>query len=356
MICILKNKTSEEVEISYENTTVVVFGNSQADLSEHFVPWQLGAIDYLLALLGQGTDFFQINDGESDLTLAQGIDAVRGYGWWSGVQQLFKEKDGDGTPKFVSEYRSDVRCNITTHNFCDATTWFQGSVRVTDEEMTTQDPARETFTASHALWIDLIHGKVADENEVSSAYVPVIKVDGEVVLEDLPFGGEERDYYIDYKAGTVFFHEGIGENAVVTASYSYATNSTFEVRPVSGKMLRLIETECQLSTDMTMKDDLWYGIYATLPGIGEVLVKEKRYKTVNDFIAEASGSYPLIPAFGGDLRGCAETVTFKWDLFLQSRTDIKSSLGMAVKVHLDNNIECEGSLATVTFRCLSITE
>jgi hypothetical protein len=79
MIRILKNKTSEDADVRFETVTVVVEANSQRDLAETFLPWQLASIDGLVELLGQGTDKFQLNDGTEDLSVARAVDLVRGY-------------------------------------------------------------------------------------------------------------------------------------------------------------------------------------------------------------------------------------------------------------------------------------
>ena len=79
MIRILKNKTNEDVEVTYGTTTVVVEKSNQRDLAETFLPWQLAAIDNLIVLLSQGTDKYQLNDGTSDLDMVSAIDLIRGY-------------------------------------------------------------------------------------------------------------------------------------------------------------------------------------------------------------------------------------------------------------------------------------
>jgi hypothetical protein len=79
MARIFKNKTAEEVEISYSNVAVIVEASSQRDLSDTFEPWQLAASESLLVLLSQGTDKYQLNDGTKDLSLTEAVDLVRGY-------------------------------------------------------------------------------------------------------------------------------------------------------------------------------------------------------------------------------------------------------------------------------------
>lgn len=266
---------------------------------------------------------------------------------------LVTVRDADGTEKVIQELRSDSRLIVTTHNLCDRTTWYQDSVRVADETMTRVDD--RVFSSLHEGWIDLSHGKVSDENEVAASHLPIVMVDGVVMVEDAPFGdGGDGDFSIDYALGRVSFHSDVPPGSVVTASYSHSRSSVFTVAPTDGRMLRMVETECQLSTDLIMMDDLWYGIYVTLPGIGERVVKEKRYKRIVDFLNDATGSYPVIPAMGGAKRGTVESVVFPWSL--KSRTDLFHRAGMSLKVRMANDIPCGGSFATVSFYFLSIPE
>jgi hypothetical protein len=76
---ILKNKTAEECTVTYGSKSVEIPANDQADLSESFELWQLAASESLLALLGQGDDKYQLNDGVNDLSLSAAIDLLRGY-------------------------------------------------------------------------------------------------------------------------------------------------------------------------------------------------------------------------------------------------------------------------------------
>jgi hypothetical protein len=265
-------------------------------------------------------------------------------------------RDADGSARFVDELRSDSRYTAITHNFADSCTWYQESTRVTEETLTTSDPERRIWSAVHAVWIDLSHGRLSDEDDVSSKYLPVITVDGVVQTEDESFGdGGDGDFAIDYGSGSVTFHESVPGGTDPVASYSYAGSSLFTLEPASGKVLRLLEAECQMSVDILMTDTIWYGIYVTIPGIGEILARQKKYKTIQDFINEANGAYPLIPSMGGEKRGTShDTLTFPWHYV--SRTDLKSSLKMKAKIRLLGDIPCEGFGAYVAFYCVSLTE
>ena len=51
---------------------------------------------------------------------------------------------------------------LISHNFCDATTWYTESSKITGEVLTTEDNL--TFKSNHVNWIDLTHGKVPYEH------------------------------------------------------------------------------------------------------------------------------------------------------------------------------------------------
>ena len=74
MARILKNKTSSEIVVTYGTVNQTIAANSEYDLSLTFQGWQLASSDTLLALLGQGTSLYQLNDGTSDL---DSVDAIR---------------------------------------------------------------------------------------------------------------------------------------------------------------------------------------------------------------------------------------------------------------------------------------
>ena len=79
MTRIFKNKTSEEVGVSYGTVTQTIDANSQYDLSLTFESWQLAASKSLIELIGQGVDKYQLNDGINDLSVSDAIDLLRGY-------------------------------------------------------------------------------------------------------------------------------------------------------------------------------------------------------------------------------------------------------------------------------------
>jgi hypothetical protein len=229
-----------------------------------------------------------------------------------------------------------------SHNFCDPTTWYMDSERVTSETLEViPGTDNKQFQADYTNWIDLSHGKVSDEDDISSSYLPVVKVDSVTKTEATPFGsGTDGDFTIDYAAGKVIFHDSV--TGTVTADYSYEDGSTFSFAPDSGKNLQLLRAETQISVDMVMSSSLIYVVK-----VGSTPVKTKIYKTIHDFINESNKAYPTIPAFSGN-RGFVQPIhTFAWDY--ASRTDLYDSLSMSVDVYLESHTPCTGEYAMVTF-------
>jgi len=93
-----------------------------------------------------------------------------------------------------------------THNWCDPTTWYTESERVTDEELSDTGDGL-TFDSVHEDWIDLVHGKVYREDLISAPYLPVVKVDGVEKTARAPWADSGGDYEIDYASGQVTFFE-----------------------------------------------------------------------------------------------------------------------------------------------------
>lgn len=246
--------------------------------------------------------------------------------------------------------------NIVTHNFCDKCTWWQQAATVTGETLTTSDNL--TYSSAYPFWIDLTHGRFYLEDRVENrdTYIPVVKVDGVTKTEDAPFGGAAGDYSVDYRNGTVTFHES--QTGVVTASYKRATSSLFTIAPTAGHYLLVKDSEVQFSVDVDMKDTVNFQAWAYNPSDlpNKMPVSNKtNYKTIRNFIEEARGCYPVIPAIGGSSRGLTNNhVVFPFN-YLQAKK-LTASLGVEIRVWLDNDVEFGGEFGTATFYCYSYDE
>jgi len=248
--------------------------------------------------------------------------------------------------------------NIVSHNFCDKCTWWQNAESVSDETLVDSGDGL-TFTSDNERWIDLTHGRFYLEDRVPDQgdYIPVVKVDGVTKVEKPPFNlPGSYDYTVDYTNGKVVFDSA--QTGTVTASYHYGSNSLFSVRPSSGKVLWVRDSEVQFSIDIIMTSTInfqgWAYNPADPPNKAPV-TQTTNYKTLRNFVEEAKGVYPPVPAVGGALRGMIqEHVVFPFK-YSQVKT-LYSSMGVEIRVWMDEDIEFEGEFGTATFYCSSYDE
>jgi hypothetical protein len=249
--------------------------------------------------------------------------------------------------------------NIASHNFCDKTTWWQQSAPITYEELTDTGDGL-TFSSVNTHWIDLTHGKFYLEDRIANRddYIPVVKVDGVTMTERTPFATSGGDYVIDYAAGTVTFTSSQA-GKTVTASYYFAGSSLFTLAPDAGKVLWVRDSEVQFSVDVEMASTVNFQAFAYDPTDvpNKVPVSQKtNYKTLRNFVEEAKGVYPQVPALAAsDPRGLANAhVVFPFK-YTQVKS-LPSSLGVEIRMWLDEDVEFGGEFGTATFYCSSYDE
>lgn len=245
--------------------------------------------------------------------------------------------DGDG---FVA----------VSHNWCDPTTWYSDSVQ--DSATLADSGDGRTFTSGIPNWIDLKHGRVYREDLVASAYPVVVTVNDVPMTERAPFADTEGDFIVDYAAGSVTF-EADQSGKTVAASFYRENGSAYYLRPDAGKRLWIERSEVQFSSDVDIVDTIHFAPFATIPGVGDVQVAAATtYKRAQDFVDEANGTYPQVPAFGGTSRGLSVPhLVFPFNYL--SLKDIKSSQGLFIKVWLETDNAYGGAFATATFYCTS---
>jgi hypothetical protein len=205
-------------------------------------------------------------------------------------------------------------------------------------------------------------------------------VDGVTKTEKDPHDNA-GDYTINYSTMSVLFSSS-QSGSTITISFSEVVNSKWYLRPTSGKKLRLLSAELQFSADTKMDDTfvfqargdvakfwafapLWNANGGPYPaGTMLPLGAPTVYQTVNDLICESSKSYPLIPSMKHATPTWRDSVSdvyiFSWDYDRQATIDLKSSVILApnkdpneIEISLEHDIEMTGSLAVVTFYCVS---
>lgn len=259
-----------------------------------------------------------------------------------------------------------------THDFTKKETWFTNSIRV-DWETLYNSGDDLTFSGSHNFWIDMTHGKVYDEDaicqDISHGYsINVVSNQTSMSVRE-PFLNSGGDYTINYRSGSITFGTPQTTGSVETA-YSYATNSTWVLKPTPGKFIDVEEAEIQFSDNIGYNDavlmeaygyvqvfapDYWDANGGPLPTNSLVQLEQTKYKTFYQIIDEALGSYPKLPYISSSCgRGSRETYGFPFRYGAVKR--VQSTYGMEVRVSLENDIEMGGDRATATFYCLSRQE
>lgn len=242
---------------------------------------------------------------------------------------------------------------IVSHNWCDPCTWYQQSTRVAGETLDDYGDGY-SFLSGHARWIDLSHGRLYREDIVSAPYLPKIYVDGYQAEERAPFSDSGGDFTVDYWTGTVTFLSSQA-GKTVTADYSHENGSLFTVAPTAGKKLWVERTEVQFTCDVVLNDTVHFQGWAYNPydPPHKVPVTSKTtYKTARDYVDEANGVYPIVPAFGGPARGVAVGhMVFPFN-YLQIK-ELRYSQGVEIRVWLEGDTPFGGTFGTATFYCTS---
>lgn len=288
-----------------------------------------------------------------------------------------KARQADGTPLFASTGRIGKEVIYATHNLTDKTTWYSESARVTDEALVDSGDGL-VFNSAHTHWIDMVHGKVFDEDGLVEdqqifepgdphGYHAIVKSDGVEMTIREPFETAGGDYSIDYATGDVtFFASQAGKT--VTASYSYAQTSGWIMKPLPNKALVIEKAEVQFSKDIQMQKAFVMEVYGAvdifapqlmeapynLPSGTPIPIEGTNYKTIDQLIDEAVGAFPEVPVLGG-ARGYTQPRHIFQFHYAAVRT-IWASLGMFIRISMQDDAAFTGERATATFYCLSQTD
>lgn len=279
--------------------------------------------------------------------------------------------DPDGNLLTVNEPRPGSEKYFYLNNLCDCCTWWPLSNRVADQALADSGD-HTTYDSGVTHWIDLTHGRIFREDEITdvATYYPVVEVsvDGGsnwIVKTENPWGTSTGDFSINYETGQVTFNAPLDPADLVRASFNHANGSGYIVEPEPGKRLKVLYVETQFTEDTEMTGDIIFDILAYNPAdptwdppnvMPRAVVKSERYKRLIDFFQESTGPYPTIPAFGGGgdraIKSPIITLPFQYLAY----RDLKSSLGLQLLVRIDGDQPMGGSFANATFYCLSEIE
>lgn len=259
-----------------------------------------------------------------------------------------------------------------THNFCDPTTWFGDSVRTSE----VLSGSGTVFSSSYNNWIDLRHGKVFDEEgyreDVADGYDVVVVANNVTMSMRQPFTNYGGDYIVNYYSGTIEFVNSQSYNQnEVTASFNYENGSNFYIRPYPFKKLDIEEVEAQFTRDVNMNDtmcfeiygyvqifapQLWEGNGGPLPTNYKILLKSQKYHSIMQLIDEALGSYPIIPAIGGNNGRGLKSDMYGFPFRYGTVRTLYDSYGLEIRVYNENHIPHDGDRVTATFYCIASNE
>ncbi|MGD9209159.1 MAG: hypothetical protein PVI90_00210 [Desulfobacteraceae bacterium] len=264
--------------------------------------------------------------------------------------------DTEGRTRSSIEPRKDAASVlVVSYNWCDKCTWYQNSIRKTGQTLTLDSGT--TYKSDISNWIDLTHGRLYREDLVSSNYLVKVYDNGVELTQRTSFTDSGGDYTVDYKNGKITL--ATAPSGPVTADFSHENGSLFTIAPTAGKCLWVEESEVQFSTNIILNDTVHFQAFATNPydpeGPKIPVTSKTTYKTAGDYVDEARGVYPSVPAFGGSTRGLLFghlVFPFKY-LQLQ---ELLSSMGLEIRIWLENDIEFGGERATGTFYCTSKDE
>lgn len=293
-----------------------------------------------------------------------------------GLSTVLSPKTARGYHKVEVAARDASRLDQITINYCDRTTWYPESKRVTDEifssgDLTIWEPATQR------PWVDLTHGKITGEKKLRPTYSAVVKVD-DVVKAENPPGTSGGDYAIDYATGLVTFNSALAGGSVVKVSYSYEDGSMWSIKPSAGKQIRITQVEVQMSENLELTDTVSFEPYGPVEMYAPHLVDDvspnyvssfptgtmlplggsSEYQTMQDYINESEESFPTIPKIGGtSWRGMkGPEQIFRWPYERRGTTDITASSKIEIRIRLDNNTPFGGDVAIVSFYGQSMDE
>jgi hypothetical protein len=298
------------------------------------------------------------------------------------------QRQSDGIPQIAIAPTTGSETVIASHNLCDKSSWFGDSARARGETLI--DSGNGTlFNSAHTYWIDMISGRVhnddhwVDDQKARNpgdphGYAVIVKVGGVTQTMREPFEASGGDYEVIWETGQVQFFTAPASAPVV--DYSYATTSTFYVRPTPGKLLRILKAEVDVATGTVMTDTVMYDVYGLVDAVAPqfipavpsgtmIPIGQVVYKRMGQIASEAQGAYPPIESLGAsdaDLllpieefrrksrgtRNRVQGLPFNYE----TTRDLSSAAHMEVRVHTMHDRPFEGDTVTVTFYCVSKDE
>lgn len=293
--------------------------------------------------------------------------------------------DGKGLLMVSSVGLTGKRKNLISHNFCDKTTWWTNSYRVTDEVMINTGNNIEYRLSNDKIIINASYYKIPFERvvrQVHNIYV-IVKVNDQVKIEDKIVGDDilMQDYYVNYSTGRVYFNSPLEPSDVVKISYNTLQNtdnnnlygyrqSTFRLRPPVGKIWTLYKAEVQFSENCQLQDSVLYIPCSTVgkdPSLNPLLniypygteipipliapEERQEFNTMWDFIEGSDFAYP-IPKNTTNLTSfrniTTDVMVYVWNYQGYESMQLNGDYGQYLDVFLENDTPVLGDRAVMS--------
>lgn len=290
----------------------------------------------------------------------------------------------DQSPIVVLGDRLGKEVVYTTHDFCDPSTWYSESQRVEGLQLRDVYGDRQSYIdPGRHSWVDITHGKIFDEESIVEdeaifavengttphGYSCKVYKNGVELTERPPYaekGDQTGDYTVNYTYGSVILDEALAEGDVLTADFSQVGGSNFVLPVLPGRILAINAAELQFAEDIDFTTSLITEIYGFaqffapdlvaaghLQPTQHVPIQKTLYKTIDQFIDEAIGSFPKIPVLSPHSPRGYSQPRYVFQLNYGTIRNLFSSLGMYMGFRTENNIPLGGERATATFYCVS---
>jgi len=270
----------------------------------------------------------------------------------------------DGTLIMIPEIPVGSEKYFYLPNICDPCAWYHNSTVVSQFSMTDSGNGLLWNTSgTHLNWVDMKHGRVFQEDKhviVTPTLLVLVELSTDAGSNWNPLV-EDTDFTVDYPNGTITCIADQTGNLIRASFHKSPDEYYFTIQPEPGKLLKLNYVEVQISKDAHMESNMYFEVWGYNPYDlpNKVMYDYEVYKTTWDLIQESTGPFPSLPPFGGssalgqNTRGCLnEVITIPFHYL--ARRDIKSSLGMGVRVKIPQ--PWSGEFANATFYCLSEDE
>ena len=128
-------------------------------------------------------------------------------------------------------------------------------------------------------------------------------------------------------------------------------DSVYAFVPLEGTRVDIEEVEAQFSVNVDMNDSIVFEVWAYNPDDlpNKVVIARTRYKTFRNMIDEALGSYPVIPAIGGESTRGSPSAIYGFPFRYGTIRSLTSAYGVELRVRLENDTVFGGTHATATF-------